>query len=58
MNRWFAAQPPWYQRTSTHWVITAKREETRERRLAELIRCCAAGKRIGPLSVAKAPRRG
>jgi uncharacterized protein YdeI (YjbR/CyaY-like superfamily) len=50
---WFAAQAPWYQRTATHWVISAKREATRERRLAELIRCCAAGERIGPLSVAK-----
>jgi uncharacterized protein YdeI (YjbR/CyaY-like superfamily) len=33
----FQAQPPWYQRTSAFWVMDAKREETRERRLAELI---------------------
>src|SRR5262249_32942816 len=33
----FDAQPPWYQRTATHWVISAKREETRERRLRQLI---------------------
>jgi uncharacterized protein YdeI (YjbR/CyaY-like superfamily) len=47
---WFGAQAPWYQRTATHWVISAKQETTRERRLAELIRCCALGQRIGPLT--------
>ena len=45
----FQAQPPWYQRTTTHWVMTAKREETRERRLASLIDCCARGSRIPQL---------
>jgi uncharacterized protein YdeI (YjbR/CyaY-like superfamily) len=39
--RWFEAQAPWYRRTSAHWVMSAKREETRERRLAKLIDCCA-----------------
>lgn len=33
----FQAQPPGYQRTSTFWIMEAKREETRARRLAELI---------------------
>jgi uncharacterized protein YdeI (YjbR/CyaY-like superfamily) len=37
----FQAQPPWYRRTSTFWVMEAKREDTRERRLAELIARCA-----------------
>jgi len=43
----FDAQPPWYQRTAIHWVISAKREETRARRLGQLIADSAAGKRIG-----------
>src|SRR5579883_2152987 len=30
----FQSQPPWYRRTATYWVISAKREYTRERRLA------------------------
>ena len=30
---WFQAQPPSYRRTATYWVISAKRPETRERRL-------------------------
>jgi uncharacterized protein YdeI (YjbR/CyaY-like superfamily) len=37
----FQAQAPWYQRTSIFWVMQAKREETRARRLAELISCSA-----------------
>ena len=46
----WTSQPPWYRRTATHWVVRAKRPETRERRLATLIADCAAGRRIGPLS--------
>jgi uncharacterized protein YdeI (YjbR/CyaY-like superfamily) len=47
---WFAAQAPWYRRTAIHLVISAKREETRERRLDELIRDCRAGRRIKSLT--------
>ncbi len=39
--KFFQSQPPWYQRTSTYWVISAKREETRSKRLAILIDCSA-----------------
>jgi uncharacterized protein YdeI (YjbR/CyaY-like superfamily) len=46
---WFSAQPPWYRRTATHWVMSAKREDTRDRRLARLIADSAAGRAIGPL---------
>lgn len=42
----FQKQPPSYQRTSTHWVMSAKREETRDRRLATLIECSARQERI------------
>jgi uncharacterized protein YdeI (YjbR/CyaY-like superfamily) len=45
----FDAQAPWYRRTATHWVISAKREETRERRLAQLIADSAKGLEIPPL---------
>lgn len=37
----FGAQAPWYRRASTHWVASAKRTETRKRRLATLIACSA-----------------
>ena len=45
----FEAQPPWYRRTALHWVVSAKREETRKRRLDTLISDSAAGSTIGPL---------
>jgi len=37
----FTSRPPWYQRATTDWVMSAKKEETRERRLAELIESSA-----------------
>jgi uncharacterized protein YdeI (YjbR/CyaY-like superfamily) len=46
----FSAQPPWYRRTATHWVMSAKREETRDRRLSRLVEDSAAGRTIGPLT--------
>ena len=46
---WFEMCPPGYRRTATHWVVSAKRPETRERRLAQLIEDSAAGVDIKPL---------
>lgn len=46
----FDAQAPWYRRTATHWVVSAKRAETRERRLAQLVADSAAGRTIRPLT--------
>jgi len=45
----FTARPPWYRRTTIHWVMSAKRAETRVRRLAALIDDSAHGRVIGPL---------
>jgi len=39
-------RPPGYRRTVLHWVTSAKRPETRARRLATLIECCTAGRKI------------
>jgi len=39
----FQAQPPWYQRITTFWVVSAKQEATRQRRLQQLIDRSAAG---------------
>jgi len=41
------AQPPGYQRMASLFVMSAKREETRLKRLAVLIAESAAGRRIG-----------
>ena len=45
----FESQAPSYRRTATFWVMSAKQEATRERRLASLIADSAAGRRVGPL---------
>jgi uncharacterized protein YdeI (YjbR/CyaY-like superfamily) len=47
--RWFEEQAPWYRRTCAYWVMSAKRDETRARRLATLISCSARGRRVPPL---------
>jgi uncharacterized protein YdeI (YjbR/CyaY-like superfamily) len=44
------AQAASYRRTATHWLLSAKRAETRERRLETLIDDCAAGRWIKPLA--------
>jgi uncharacterized protein YdeI (YjbR/CyaY-like superfamily) len=41
----FEAQPPGYRQTATWWVVTAKREEARLRRLEKLIADSEAGRR-------------
>ena len=46
---WFGAQPPSYRRAAVHWVVSAKRAETRERRLQQLIDDSAHQRRVPPL---------
>lgn len=47
---WFQARPPSYRRAALHWVVSAKRRETRERRLQTLIEDSAAGRTVKPLT--------
>jgi uncharacterized protein YdeI (YjbR/CyaY-like superfamily) len=44
--KFFEEQPAGYKRMVSWWVISAKREETRKKRLETLMECCARGKRI------------
>lgn len=46
----FSVQPPWYRRTATWWVVSAKREETRQKRLATLIEDSQHGRTIRSLT--------
>ena len=46
----FRSQAPWYQRTAIHLVVSARKPETRERRLLQLIEDSAAGRRIKQLA--------
>jgi len=47
---YFNQRPPWYQRAAVHWVVSAKRDETKQRRLERLISDSAAGRTIPPLT--------
>jgi uncharacterized protein YdeI (YjbR/CyaY-like superfamily) len=47
--RFFESQPPWYWRTTAFWVMSAKRPETRARRLAQLIASSERGRAIPAL---------
>ncbi len=49
-NAWayWEAETPSYRRTATHWILSAKRPETRERRFATLVADSTAGRRVKP----------
>jgi len=42
----FGKQPPSYRQTAIYWVMNAKRDETRSKRLARLIDVSADGRRL------------
>ena len=44
--KYFTTQAPWYQKVMTHWVMSAKQEETRLRRLEKLINESSKEKRV------------
>ena len=43
------SRPPGYRRRAAHWVMSAKRDETRERRFASLLEDSALGRKVKPL---------
>src|SRR5438105_267157 len=47
---YFQAQPPWYRKTAGWWVVSAKKEETRLKRLEKLIEDSANRLTIAPLT--------
>jgi len=46
----FHAQPPGYRRVAVFWVMSAKRDETRTRRLAQLVDASERQVRVGAIS--------
>jgi uncharacterized protein YdeI (YjbR/CyaY-like superfamily) len=42
-------QAPWYRKTASWWITSARKEETRRKRLASLIEACAQGRPIAQL---------
>lgn len=53
---YFQSQPPGYRKVTLHWILSAKREETRTKRLATLIEDSAGKRRIAPLRRPEKPR--
>ncbi len=49
----FQTLPPGVRRVATHWVVSAARDETRQRRLAQLIEASADGRRPGIIAKPK-----
>jgi uncharacterized protein YdeI (YjbR/CyaY-like superfamily) len=52
---WFQKRPASYRTAATYWVVSAKKPETRARRLATLIEDSAAGRPVKPLAPRRAP---
>jgi uncharacterized protein YdeI (YjbR/CyaY-like superfamily) len=44
--KFFQAQPPSYRRPTVWWVVSAKQESTRRRRLEQLLKASARGQRF------------
>ena len=51
--KYFEAQPPYYRRVASWWVISAKRADTRANRLDELIEVSARNERLPQFIPAK-----
>ena len=47
-SRFWSAATPGYRKVVKHWVMSAKQEATRDRRMGELIEDCAAGRLVKP----------
>jgi uncharacterized protein YdeI (YjbR/CyaY-like superfamily) len=45
----FQAQAPWYRRVSIFWIMSAKKEETQQRRFTTLMMDCEHGLLVKPL---------
>ena len=57
--KFFEAQPPGYRRLAAFWVMSAKKEETRERRFNQLVAGSQRGERVGqPAQTPPRPRKG
>ena len=54
-NEYFEGRAPSYRRTAIHWVVSAKREETRLRRIGQLIECSAKGEDLPQFRWSKKP---
>jgi uncharacterized protein YdeI (YjbR/CyaY-like superfamily) len=56
-HSYYQQQAPWYRRVTSHWIMSAKQEETRQRRLQQLIACCEQERAISPVLERKTSRK-
>jgi len=54
---WFSGQAPGYRRLAQWWVMSAKQQETRDRRLARLIESSAHGRKAPPFILSRRERQ-
>ncbi len=54
----YLSKPPSYRKVVNWWVVCAKKEETRLKRLAELIECCADGRLIPAMEKLNKSKQG
>lgn len=57
-HAFFTKQAPSYQRTAAFWVMSAKKDETRDRRLETLIACSARGEVAPPFAWGRGAKKG
>ena len=55
--RFFQVQPPYYRRAATFWVMSARLDQTRRRRLSVLIKNSGQRRRIGLLAPGSGTRK-
>jgi len=53
----FQSQPPYYRKVAIWWVVSAKKEETRLRRLTMLIETSAQGRTLKQYTRIKSPKK-
>ena len=51
--RFFDAQPPSYRKAASWWIVSAKKGETRLKRLERLVECSAKGQRLPEMTPGK-----
>jgi uncharacterized protein YdeI (YjbR/CyaY-like superfamily) len=49
-HAFFSSRPPGYRKIVTHWVMSAKKEETRVRRMGVVVACSERGEKIPMLA--------
>ena len=55
--RFYQTMPPWYRRTTGWWIVSAKKEETRLKRLATLMEHCRSKRTLPQLARSQSKKK-